>query len=170
MKRMLVRIMLLCIVVCTVNSCFVRWFTSLFESDTQCYRVHLYIKNCSKKELSINREAWYDGPILLHHGDSVHIIERLIDENAPFDIVDLGEYIKEEFCISVSSSDGTLLKEWRYEDARDENCQFFNGQYWKRYNYVEITDGNYAWKKFTFEITPEILNAPENQPDTGIQE
>ena len=165
MKKTLMRILLLSVVLFIVNSCFLSWFTNLFPVS---YDAYFYIKNSFEDDLTVNMvRSGEDNQWLLHQGDSVHVITYGGSDDFPVDLTDFKENLHDDqFRISVCSSDGALIREWSFKNMNDGDCEFFDERYWKKYNYNEISDGNYAWTTFTFEINPEFLAFSETDSES----
>lgn len=63
---------------------------------------------------------------------------------------------EQEWCISICSKDGQLLKIWKYIDRNAEGRQFFNESYWRLYTkkYSHSDQLNFSW---VFNILPEDI-------------
>ena len=63
---------------------------------------------------------------------------------------------EQEWCISICSNDGQLLKIWKYIDRNAEGRQFFNESYWRLYTkkYSHSDQLNLSW---VFNILPEDI-------------
>lgn len=95
-------------------------------------------KNNTDQILIITTSPFIDTDAVVDPGDSV-----LVHSFSPFQY--LGEPTfdtfydawngkpEQEWCISICSKDGQLLKIWKYIDRNAEGRQFFNESYWRLY-------------------------------------
>ncbi len=97
-----------------------------------------YAKNNTDQILIITTSPFIDTDAVVDPGDSV-----LVHSFNPFQY--LGEPTfdtfydawngkpEQEWCISICSKDGQLLKIWKYIDRNAEGRQFFNESFWRLY-------------------------------------
>ena len=120
-----------------------------------------YAKNNTDQILINTTSPFIDTDAVVAPGDSV-----LVHSFNPFQY--LGEPTfdtfydawngkpEQEWCISICSKDGQLLKIWKYIDRNAEGRQFFNESFWRLYTkkYSHSDQLNFSW---VFNILPEDI-------------
>lgn len=120
-----------------------------------------YAKNSTDQTLIITTSPFIEVDAVVDPGDSV-----LVHSFHPFQYLGKPAFDtfydawegkpEQEWCISVSSQEGRLLKKWKYMDRNAAGRQIFHQSYWQLYTQKEghSDELNFIW---VFNILPEDI-------------